>query len=563
MEYAVLYIAIFVCLVIVAIIGKIQEGKQKQYILKIFKENYGKKTTKKWKEEEYDAISAYFHRTEQENKIDDITWNDLGMDEVFRAIDFTGCAAGEEILYNMLRTPCLNEAVLQEREELFRVMEQEKLRVPLMYELRKIGRSGKYSIFDYIDLLDNLGKRSNTPKLIANVLFFLSFGLCFKYPAIGISGLIGIGVYNFITYFKEKGEVDPYIVSFSYVMRMLYFGDKILQVLKKEDGNGVLWQKIKILEEELKVFRPFKKHSYLIMSPKRMQGNGDPLEMVLDYLRMLFHLDLIKFNQMLEFVRTHEDSLTRLLVTVGELDAAVSVAYFRASLQGDYCIPVFTTEKQLSMQEGYHPLLNEPVKNSIQAGENILITGSNASGKSTFLKTVAINAILAQSIHTCLAREFVTAFYSIYSSMALRDDLLSGESYYIVEIKALKRILDASAGKEHPVLCFVDEVLRGTNTVERIAASVQILKELGRRNVLCFTATHDIELTRLLKEQFVNYHFSELFEEGTICFDYLLKEGEATSRNAIKLLELIGFDKGITKTAEQMAESFLVNGTWS
>jgi DNA mismatch repair ATPase MutS len=79
--------------------------------------------------------------------------------------------------------------------------------------------------------------------------------------------------------------------------------------------------------------------------------------------------------------------------------------------------------------------------------------------------------------------------------MSLRDDLQGGDSYYVVEIKALKRILTAAKEPGRPVLCFVDEVLRGTNTVERIAASTQILKSFDGRAVLCFAATHDIELT--------------------------------------------------------------------
>lgn len=96
--------------------------------------------------------------------------------------------------------------------------------------------------------------------------------------------------------------------------------------------------------------------------------------------------------------------------------------------------------------------------------------------------------------------------------MALRDDLSSQESYYIAEIRSLKRILDA-VGEEYPVLCFVDEVLRGTNTVERIAASSQILESLASENVICFAATHDIELTYILEGVYENYHFSEEIDE--------------------------------------------------
>ena len=146
--------------------------------------------------------------------------------------------------------------------------------------------------------------------------------------------------------------------------------------------------------------------------------------------------------------------------------------------------------------------------------------------------------------------------------MALHDDLQGGDSYYIVEVKALKRILEAASEGSKPVLCFVDEVLRGTNTIERIAASTQILKSLGSKNTLCFAATHDIELTELLEQDFDNYHFTEEISDGDVVFPYLLLDGKATSRNAIRLLEMIGYEEKIIEKAEKMAENFIQNGNW-
>ena len=105
------------------------------------------------------------------------------------------------------------------------------------------------------------------------------------------------------------------------------------------------------------------------------------------------------------------------------------------------------------------------------------MTGSNASGKSTFLKTIALNVILSQTIFTCISHTYEGDYLKVMTSMALRDNLEGGESYYIVEIKSLQRILE-ECKKDQPVLCIVDEVLRGTNTIERIAASSRILKYL-------------------------------------------------------------------------------------
>ena len=186
-----------------------------------------------------------------------------------------------------------------------------------------------------------------------------------------------------------------------------------------------------------------------------------------------------------------------LLDNLGELDAAIAIASFRELLPL-WCRPEFiqreTDHVRLKTEDLYHPLIQEPVANSIEAETGILITGSNASGKSTFLKNIAINSILAQTVLTCTCSCYEAPFLKVMTSMALRDDLSGGESYFIVEIRSLKRILDEST-KGEPLLCIIDEVLRGTNTIERIAASSRILSSLNQKWVLPFAATHDIELS--------------------------------------------------------------------
>ena len=145
--------------------------------------------------------------------------------------------------------------------------------------------------------------------------------------------------------------------------------------------------------------------------------------------------------------------------------------------------------------------------------------------------------------------------------MALHDNLLGGESYFIVEIKSLKRIMD-EAEKGEPLLCIIDEVLRGTNTIERIAASSEILNALSLSHVVCFAATHDIELSQILKDVYENYHFEEEVTGQDVRFNYMLKPGNASSRNAITLLEMLGYDKSIVKDARAEAGVFETEGIW-
>ena len=213
------------------------------------------------------------------------------------------------------------------------------------------------------------------------------------------------------------------------------------------------------------------------------------------------------------------------------------------------------------LRNGYHPLLKAPVANSVETERPILITGSNASGKSTFLKMTALNALFAQTVNTVCAGSIRMPFYRIYSSMMLTDSLETNESYYMVEIRSIKRIMDAAEG-EPRALCFVDEVLRGTNTVERIAASSQILKSLAEQHVMAFAATHDIELTDMLANHFDNYHFEEEIVDGSIHFSYKLLDGKAHTRNAIRLLSIMGYDESVIESAEQTAEHFMEEGTW-
>ena len=174
---------------------------------------------------------------------------------------------------------------------------------------------------------------------------------------------------------------------------------------------------------------------------------------------------------------------------------------------------------------------------------------------------MAICAILAQTVHTVPANKYEGSYFRVLSSMALTDNLKNNESYYIVEIKSLKRILN-KVDDTLPTLCFVDEVLRGTNTIERIAASAQILNSLSESNAICFAATHDLELTHILEKQYDNYHFQEEVVEKEVLFDYVLYEGRANSRNAIKLLGMMGYDESIIDKAEAMASDFVDTGIW-
>ncbi len=557
MEYVIFTAALGIILILLFLKGLYDYRQEQKRFRKCLHTDYGKKLEREYKPECFAHISRYAQKHAGEFPIDEITWYDLNMDEVFKQMNYTYSSAGEEYLYYLLRNPRLNEDYLSHMEEVIRYFDKHtEERENLQFIFSRLGKIGKFSIYDYLDYLDDLGERNNRRHYLALLLMLVSIGIMVVNFSVGILALLAVVIYNNVTYFGMKKEIEPYITSFAYVFRLL----NIYPEIKKHRAD--------CLEEEFGEMEPafhrmdgFQRGSGIVMSGTRAGGSGSPLDMLMDFLRMGFHIDLIKFNQMLGEVRKHLDAVDTLLTHYGFIESCIAIGEYRTYL-GDFCVPSFHEEKRIRMVEGYHPLLTNPVGNTFETGKGMLITGSNASGKSTFLKTVAINALLAQSIHTCLADEFETCFFHICSSMSMKDDVLHGESYYMVEIKSIKRILDLIAHRDYRVLCFVDEVLRGTNTVERIAASSQILKSLNSENSMCFVATHDIELTSLLGNRYENYHFMEEVTDGDVTFSYRLLPGKATTRNAIRLLSIMGYQEDIIRKAEQMASEFIRNSQW-
>jgi len=198
------------------------------------------------------------------------------------------------------------------------------------------------------------------------------------------------------------------------------------------------------------------------------------------------------------------------------------------------CIPDFREGSVIS-SGSYHPLLKEAVMNDVDWGHDTLVTGANASGKSTYVKSIAINCWLSQTIYTAVAETFTLAPGHVITSMAVEDDLFEGDSYFVAEIKSIKRLLDQVATKER---CYYPS--------------------------LAFVATHDIELTEILKQDCRNIHFSEqVTADDGISFDYKVKTGAAKSRNAIALLGVLGYPQTIVADANHAAAIFDDTRTWS
>lgn len=523
---------------------------------------WGQISDEEYSEKKREALRWYYTMCAKDKpQIDDITWNDLDMDQIFYLLNHTESSIGEEYLYALLRMPEMDSEKLQERNALIHFFaEHPEERMQMQMALSGLGKLQEVSIYEYLNHTEEITDTSNVRHILCALAVPVSLGAAVLFPLEGIPILIAVVFYNIFSYFKKKGEIGNYIQVLGYLLKILDFGKACQKITAKD-----LEEYTQTITKVNKELAAFKRGAFFLVSGSGFSGNV--ADVVMDYVRMLTHVDLIKFNSMIRQIRTRKESFDTMFSHIGLLDSTIAVASFRQCMQeSGICEPELSVwsggDYVFQMENMYHPLVEDPVKNSIHAGKGVLITGSNASGKSTFLKTVAINAILAQTVYTVLADSYQGNYFAVYSSMALRDNIMGQESYYIVEIKSLKRIMDA-VNTKLPILCFVDEVLRGTNTLERIASSSMILKWIVQQNAVCFAATHDIELTHILEKFYDNYHFTENIVEGDVQFDYLLHRGRAVSRNAIKLLEVIGYSKEVTEQAKTMADAFLKDGIWA
>lgn len=204
-------------------------------------------------------------------------------------------------------------------------------------------------------------------------------------------------------------------------------------------------------------------------------------------------------------------------------------------------------EGKMSADKIGHPLLaqNTRVDNPLPQqtnGDILLLTGSNMSGKTTYLRTIGVNVLLANCGSALPVKNFFLPPLRILTSIKNFDSLKDGISFFYSEVKQISYVLKR-ARQEGPALILLDEILKGTNTRERFIASEAILKQIHQTNSFCMVTTHDLELTKIEPNDYLKcYHFSEQIEDGEMSFDFKLKQGVVDTSNALFILKKEGVD---------------------
>lgn len=240
-------------------------------------------------------------------------------------------------------------------------------------------------------------------------------------------------------------------------------------------------------------------------------------------------------------------SIRQWLETIGMFEALGSIAVI-SQTNPHWIMPSFNDKKVfIDAHNMGHPLINhkQRVNNSINIDQSIcIITGSNMSGKTTFLRTIGINLVIAYAGGAVCAKKFDTSIMDIYTCMRVSDDLSKGISTFYAELLRVKMIIEASKEKK-PMIFLIDEMFSGTNSMDRIAGAKNVLLNLSREWIAGLISTHDFELCALEKDskgKIKNFHFSERYKNNMIEFDYKLKNGQCTTTNAKYLMKMVGIE---------------------
>jgi DNA mismatch repair ATPase MutS len=442
----------------------------------------------------------------------------------------------------------LSGEILKKRNELIRLFQTNKeIRENVQIGLLRMGKQKGNGI---TTLVCGELPPSTPLKFLFSFLALLALVSIIAVPFLwGSSGFIivilPLYLVNMLATNKIRRRLLFQLAAIRYLGAMIHLGEKIAAI-KCPELSVYCAELKKATSATKKIAR-----KTLLLFPEG-SVSSDIRAMLYAHIDIYFLREVRIFYSVLDEIHAHHKELGLVYRLIGELDAMQSVASYREGLAG-YSVPDFSDEELLlDIKDARHPLLPDAVPNSITIRDRgITITGSNMAGKTTFLRTLGVNAVLAQTIYTCLAASYTANYFRIISLISETDSLIEGKSYYLVQAEQLLRMIRSSE-KDVLTLCLIDEPLAGTNSSERIVASFEILRYLFGHKALAVVATHDLELAGKLEFGFRSYHFTDKVNQEGLSFDFKLRDGITSTSNAIRLLEYLDYPEDIIKRAMKL-----------
>ena len=488
-------------------------------------------------------ISSYYRNIEINNPfytVNDRTWEDLELDEVFTYIDRTISRIGQQYLYYKLRV-IKNHNELVKFCNLTSYFENNKEQSDIFRKhLHNLHSERNYDFERIVNFPEFSKKQNVNTAYLLNILTIIVGVASFFTPLMSIF-LLPIFVTNLVLHYRNKNDIELFlgsIIQFNQSFKTynkMYENSKFRQYYKLERLMSLekIYKKTKFLGWE-----KFINNEFMML-----------IWFISEIVKITFNVEFIIFNRIIDDFKNEKKALNKLYCTIGEIDSSLSCISIKNDVE-TYCAPEFTTEKKISIVEMYHPLVQNCIKNTVTLeNESIILTGSNMSGKTTFMRSIAINAILGQTINLCFAKQFVVPHLKVYTSIKISDNIIEGKSYYLEEVSVMKELIDQVKTYEYN-LFIVDEIFKGTNSVDKVSAGISILSYLNSKKNIVLTSTHDIEIAQeLAKESFQCYYLEEHYEDNGFYFTYKLKSGVQQGNNAISILSMYNYPIEIVEEA--------------
>lgn len=335
-----------------------------------------------------------------------------------------------------------------------------------------------------------------------------------------------------LSHFEKSGELFLAYSKMLFMLEKRVFSSPLLQTMQKNLVNS---------SGENSSFAIKKLRSIIAISEVRYSAIGRLVSNIFGLTDIRCAINAV------EWKKRNGKFIRQWINIIGEFEVLSSFASIKYENPKWAFLSVSPTSPAVEMKKGGHPLIHESIRvdNSLEISNFetcAIITGSNMSGKSTFLRTLGVNLVMGYCGGVVCAEKFSAPLMNIYTTMRIQDDLSSSTSTFYAELLRIKTIVDASSRGEM-VFFLIDELFRGTNSQDQHEGSVAVLKSLAKENCIGLISTHDLELCSLANKEpqkFVNYHFREYFEKDKLNFDYKINQGPSTTKNALFLIRMAG-----------------------
>jgi DNA mismatch repair ATPase MutS len=477
-------------------------------------------------------------RSSNPRALDDKTWRDLELATLFHQLDTTVTKPGSQYLYNQLRTFELGSDESATRYATYRLLLKDaRLREALQLALSRLEVDSAAYIVEALF--------GPPPVGFLHRRLLYAWALC----CLGALTLVApLGLWwipavilcaNGFVIYRIPSQLRRHTEALIQGPRLLATGDRLASI--KHDGESI--PQLTALRAEWRERARLRKELRWLTVLSDSSAIWAGLAQALNWLCLA---QLVVYSGTVRRFMDSRHEWTSTFELVASVDAAIAVASFLHHAPV-HCPVTVTSDPTIAISEGHHPLVAQPVANSIELrGRSALITGSNMTGKTTYMKMAGVNIVLGHTLGFCLARSATLPRSPVMVSVRNDQSVESGKSGYSAEVEAIRAFVDRVATGECRIF-ILDEPFRGTNTLERIAVSKAVLDALSAEAQVLAT-THDVELQQLLADRFDFYYFREDPDVKGF-FDFKVRRGTSRERNAIRVLERMGFPAKIVSAA--------------